>query len=375
MLSEKEISRYSRHLLLPEIGTRGQEKLKKSRVLVIGAGGLGCPVLMYLASAGIGKIGIVDFDLVDETNLQRQILYNAGDIGKYKSETAKHKLSIQNPHIEIESIQNKLTVHNTMGLFSGYDIIIDGTDNFSTRYMVNDACALLGKPLVSGSIFKFEGQVSVFNLKNKDGKFGPTYRCLFPSPPLPETSPSCSEIGVLSVLPGIIGTLMANEVIKMITGLGEILSGKILIVDTLTLNFRTIDIERNVQEVKSAPQNAEEFKKNDYDFFCGLETGMFKFNEISPKELLGLMARKEKIQLLDVRELNEQPEFYKLNSLRIPLNEIEKNAEKISLDKKIIVICQSGIRSKKAIQLLSEKLSFRNLYNLTGGITEWTKIL
>ena len=374
MLSEKETSRYSRHLLLPEIGIIGQEKLKKSRVLVIGAGGLGCPVLMYLTSAGVGKIGIVDFDVVDETNLQRQLLYNTNDIGRYKSEIAKQKLSVQNPHVEIKSIQNKLTVQNAIDLFSRYDIIVDGTDNFSTRYMVNDACALLEKPLVSGSIFKFEGQISVFNFKNKDGKLGPTYRCLFPSPPLPETSPSCSEIGVLSILPGIVGTLMTNEVIKIITNLGEILSGKILIIDALTLNFRIVEIERNVQELKSAPQNIEEFKNNDYDSFCGTKAAaVFKFNEISAEELLGLISKEENIQILDVRELNELPEFSGFNSLRIPLSEIETKMDKIAHDKKIIVICQSGTRSKKVIQLLSEKFNFRNLYTLTGGITELVK--
>lgn len=373
MLSEKEIARYSRHLLLPEIGREGQEKLKNSKVLVIGAGGLGCPVLMYLTAAGIGKIGIVDFDTVDESNLQRQVLYDSIDIGKSKSEVAKHKLSKQNPLIEIESINSKLTTQNALEIFSGYTIIVDGTDNFSTRYMVNDACALLGKTLVSGSIFKFQGQVSVFNFQNQKNEFGPTYRCLFPSPPSTESSTSCSEIGVIGVLPGIIGTLMANEVIKIIVGIGEILSGKILLVDSLSMNFHTVEIERNSEAVKSTPQNAEAFRRMDYDYFCGTKNNKLLVREISPEKLFAMISSKENIQLLDVREPNELPEVSELNDLKVPIGEIEKHIEKIERDRKVIVICRSGNRSRKAIELLSEKFDFQNLYNLKGGVTEWIK--
>lgn len=380
VLTEKEISRYSRHLLLPEIGTKGQEKLKKAKVLVIGAGGLGCPVLMYLAAAGVGKIGIVDFDTVDETNLQRQVLYDVNDTGKSKAEVSQQKLSRQNPLIEILGINAKLTTQNALELFSNYDIIVDGTDNFSTRYLVNDACVLSGKTHVAGSIFKFQGQVSVFNFKNEKGELGPTYRCLFPAPPDPGSVPSCSEVGVLGVLPGIIGTLMANEVIKVITGTGEILAGKLLLVDSLSLNFHTIDMERNPGATASAPPDAEAFRKMDYDLFCGLRNNSAAIRQISPEELRAILSAKEAVQLLDVRESNEQPEVPELKDLKIPLGRIvkmgsfgETQANLISRDKKVIVICRSGARSTKAIELLSGKFGFQNLYNLKGGVTAWLR--
>ena len=366
MLTEKEISRYSRHLLLPEIGKEGQEKLKNSSVLVIGAGGLGCPVLSYLTAAGIGKIGILDFDIVDESNLQRQVLYGINDIGKSKSEIAKQKLAGQNPLIEIESFNSKLSTQNALEIFSKYNIIVDGTDNFATRYMINDACVLLGKSLVSGSIYKFQGQVSVFNLQNTPVA-GPTYRCLFPSPPPAKSAPSCSEIGVMGVLPGIIGTFMANEVIKIITAIGEILSGKVLLVDALSMVFHKITLERNPLAIQSAPQNAEEFRKMNYDYFCGTQGNNIPIRDILPSELLSLLSSKENIQVIDVREPNEQPEITEFNHLKIPLGEIEKHVGSIDKEHRVIVICRSGIRSRKAIELLSGKYGFQNLYNLKGG--------
>jgi len=371
MLSEKEILRYSRHLLLSEIGTEGQEKLKNARVVVIGAGGLGCPVLQYLAAAGVGRIGIVDFDVVDETNLQRQILFDVSDIGKSKAETAKIKLQNQNPLISVTSVNEKLITQNALSLFSEYDIIIDGTDNFSTRYMVNDACVLLGKTLVSGSVFKFQGQVSVFNFKNKNGEIGPTYRCLFPTPPSPDDVPSCSEVGVLGVLPGIIGTLMANESLKIITGIGEILSGKLLIADALSMNFNTIELKRNPASLKLIPKSAEEFQKMDYEFFCGTKQNKSSVKEISAPMLFDLINSPEEIQLLDVREPNENPFVEKLNDLKIPLGNLEKRVKEISRNKKVIVFCRSGIRSRKAIELLQNKFGFENLLNLKGGVMEW----
>lgn len=374
MLTEKEIVRYSRHLLLSEIGTEGQEKLKKARVLVVGAGGLGCPVLLYLTAAGVGTIGIVDDDSVDETNLQRQVLFNTEDVGHKKADVAKKKLQLQNPNVNLVSYLSCLTTANALEIFSDYDIIVDGTDNFSTRYMVNDACVLLGKTLVSGSIFKFQGQVSVFNFQNRNGELGPTYRCLFPSPPLPESTPSCSEVGVIGVLPGIIGTFMANEVIKISTHIGEILFGKILLFDALTMSFQTVEVKRNPEAIKSAPQNAEEFCKTDYDFFCGIKNTKYRAKEISAEELFALISSKEKIQLLDVRERNEQPEVSVLNDFKIPLGEIANHTEKISRDKKVIVICRSGTRSKKAVELLTEKFGIQNLFVLKGGVTEWVKI-
>lgn len=371
MLTDKEINRYSRHLLLPEIGRAGQEKLKKCHVLVIGAGGLGCPVLMYLAAAGVGTIGIVDFDKVDETNLQRQVLFDVNDIGKSKAEVARHKLVQQNPHINIVSIPDKLSTSNALELFSAYDIIVDGTDNFSTRYLVNDACVLSDKVLVSGSIFKFQGQVSVFNFKDKQGNYGPTYRCLFPTPPPAESSPSCSEIGVLGILPGIIGTLMANEVIKIIVSIGDILSGKILLVDALSMNFHAVVIDVNSEACKAVPSNAEAFQKMNYDHFCGIQDKNSEINEISSWELMEMLFSKKDIQLLDVREQHELPEVPEFNDLRIPLGTIEKHVDKISHDKKVVVVCYSGKRSKKAIELLSEKYGFNNLINLKGGVMEW----
>ncbi len=373
MLSEKEILRYSRHLLLPEIGTKGQEKLKKSKVLVIGAGGLGCPVLKYLTAAGVGQIGIIDFDVVDETNLQRQILFDVSDIGKSKAETAKLKLQKQNPLVSINAFNTKLTTHNAISIFSKFDIIVDGTDNFSTRYLVNDACVLTGKILVSGSIFKFQGQVSIFNYENKKGELGPTYRCLFPIPPSSDDTPSCSEIGVLGVLPGIIGTFMANETLKIIIGIGELLSRKLLLVDALSMSFNTIELKRNDAWLKSMPKSEKEFKKMNYEFFCTSMQNKSTVKEISVSRLNDLINSMEDIQLLDVREPNENPFVDELNDSKIPLNSIEQRVKEIPRDKKVIVFCRSGIRSRRAIELLQIKFGYENLYNLQGGVMAWLK--
>jgi adenylyltransferase/sulfurtransferase len=368
MLSEKDKIRYGRHLVLSEIGIKGQEKLKHAKVIVVGAGGLGCPVLMYLTAAGVGKIGIIDFETIEESNLQRQLLYAVNDVGRYKAETARQKLSLQNPLIEVESINSKLTTQNAIDIFSGYDIVIDGTDNFSTRYLVNDACMLLRKTLVSGSIYKFQGQVSVFNFKE-----GPTYRCLFPSPPGANAAPSCSEIGVLGVLPGIIGTVMANEVIKVIVGIGEVLSGKMLLVDSLDMRFQTIEIERNSEAVNSAPKNAEEFKGMDYDHFCGVPSSAIAVKEVTADELRSMISLSKNMQLVDVRESDELPDIQEFTDINIPLGQIEDQVTRISRNKKVIVICRSGNRSRKAIELLSGKFGYDNLYNLKGGVTEWMK--
>ncbi len=368
MLSKEEISRYSRHLLLSEIGIEGQAKLKNARVLVIGAGGLGCPVLLYLTAAGVGHVGIIDFDMIDESNLQRQILFDSSTIGKPKTEIAKAKLQNQNPFVKIKIFNIKLTIENAFELFSAYDIIVDGTDNFTTRYLVNDACYLLHKTLVSGSIFRFEGQISVFDFIRKDT---PTYRCLFPSPPSPELAPSCSEAGVIGVLPGIIGTLMANETIKLIVGIGEILVGRLLILNSLNMNFQTLEFERNTEAIKAIPKTEVEFKKMDYEYFCGNKTVQNSILEISVDELNTLISSQEKIQIVDVRELGEQPDVSTLHSLNIPLGEIENRAAEISKDKKVIVVCRSGIRSAYAIELLQSKYGFENLFNLKGGVSEW----
>lgn len=367
MLNEKEKYRYSRHLLLKEIGLDGQLKLKQAKVLVVGAGGLGCPVLQYLAAAGIGTIGIIDFDVVDVTNLQRQVLFDETDVGKLKAVVAAEKLQKQNSHICIETYCEKLTTENVDDIFKPFNIVIDCTDNFSTRYLVNDACVLLGKPLVHGSIHRFQGQVSVFNY-SVDEKLPVTYRCLFPSPPEDGAVLSCSEIGVLGVLPGIIGTLQATEAIKIISGIGKILSGRLLLFDALSMQSSIIEIERNPFVESITPSSFDALKKFDYSFQCKTEKVA---NEISVEKLQEWLKEKDGLQLLDVRNENELPEVEELSDLKIPLFDIENNISKISRKKKVVVFCKSGIRSAHAIELLTKKYSFGNLFNLKGGVEEW----
>jgi adenylyltransferase/sulfurtransferase len=360
MLTQEEINRYSRHVLLPEIGTEGQKKLKHAKVLVVGAGGLGCPVLQYLAAAGVGTIGIADDDSVEESNLQRQILYNTEDIGLPKAHVSKKKLERLNPQIKIISHVLRLNSENALEIINEYDLIVDGSDNFPTRYLTNDACVMLNKPLVFGSIFKFEGQVSVFNYKK-----GPTYRCLFPEPPT--DSPNCAEIGVLGIMPGIIGTFMANEALKIILGIGEILSGKLLVVDALSMQMRILSFEKN-------PLNTQIEKLIDYTHFCS-SSASSSSNEttipsVSVAQLKKLMESKSDFQLIDVREPFEYAVF-NLKGENIPLTVLEKNIHRISRNRKVIIYCKSGIRSQKAIMLLQKKYGYTNLYNLSGGIDAW----
>lgn len=351
MLSEQEAKKYARHLILPEIGEGGQQKLKQAKVLVIGAGGLGCPVLQYLCAAGVGTIGIVDFDKVDESNLQRQVLYSIQDIGKPKAETAKEKLVQQNPFITIVAHNVRLSNENALQIIAQYDLVVDGTDNFSTRYLINDVCVMLGKPLVFGSIFKFSGQVSVFNYRN-----GPTYRCLYPDPPLAGEVPSCAETGVIGVLPGICGTLQANEAIKLITGIGKVLGGKLLTFDALTMQFDLFDIPVE-------PSNRKVEKLIDYDLFCN------SVSEISADELRHRIESKVDFQLVDVRE---EIEYRKKNigGLLIPLKQLGGQLDKISREKDVIVHCQSGARSKQAVNFLRQK-GFTNVYSLRNGILDF----
>lgn len=361
MLTSQEKHRYSRHLLLDKVGEIGQEKLKVAKVLVIGAGGLGCPVLQYLVAAGVGTIGIIDFDKVDETNLQRQVLFSVNDVGTNKALAAKNRLEQLNQFVQFNVYQEKLTTKNALDLFNQYDIIVDGTDNFSTRYLVNDACVKTNKPLVYGAIYKFEGQVSVFNYKN-----GPTYRCLFPEAPEAGSVPSCSEIGVIGVLPGLIGTQQANEVIKIILGIGEPLSGKLVMYDALKGSQFTVDIKRNEEQINIAHQI--DFDLYDYDYFCGIKKEE-NMNEISAQELKELLG-KEDIQVIDVREPYETPKVEALKALNIPLQIIPNNMDKIAKDKKVVVHCQHGVRSRHAIDFLQQN-GFDNLYNLTNGIVTW----
>ena len=350
--------RYNRHIVLPEIGELGQTKLYKAKVLVIGAGGLGCPVLHYLTAAGVGTIGIIDFDIVDETNLQRQVLFSINDIGINKALAAKNRLEQLNQFVQINIYQEKLLTNNAIELFKQYDIIVDGTDNFSTRYLVNDACVKTNKPLVYGAIYKFEGQVSVFNYKN-----GPSYRCLFPEAPESGSVPSCSEIGVIGVLPGLIGTQQANEVIKIILEIGQPLSGKLVMHDALQGSQFAVDINRNEEQINIAKEI--DFKNYDYDYFCGIKTHK-NMNEISAQELKELLT-KEDIQIIDVREPHETPKVEALNAINIPLQSISHNLDKIAKDKKVVILCQHGVRSIHAIDYLKQQ-GYNNLINFTGGI-------
>ena len=350
MLNPQELKRYNRHIILPEIGMEGQQKLKLAKVLVIGAGGLGCPLLQYLAAAGVGTIGVVDSDKVDESNLHRQILYSSNDVGENKADIASKKLAELNPFIKIIPIVSYLNSENALQYFSDYDIIIDGSDNFATRYLVNDVCVILNKPFVSGSIFKFQGQISVFNFND-----GPTYRCLYPEP---GDIPNCAEVGVLGVLPGIVGCLMANETIKIIIGNGEVLSGKLLVFDSLTMQFNTFGFS-TVEENKNIKT------LSNYDFFC--ETTDTK--EITADELKSKILLSEKFQLIDVREPYEY-EIKNIGGVLIPLGELENNLDKISTTLPVIIHCLSGMRSKKAIELLKQK-GYKNLANLKNGLIDF----
>lgn len=348
-LSKEEQQQYNRHLILNEIGETGQLKLKQAKVLVIGAGGLGCPILQYLAAAGVGTIGIIDRDTIDQSNLQRQILYSHHDIGQFKAEVAANKLSGLNPFIEFEIYLQKLTSEIALELFSKYDIIVDGTDNFPTRYLVNDAAVLTHKPVVFGSIFKFEGQVSVFNYQN-----GPTYRCLYPNPPKPDAVPNCSEIGVLGVLPGIIGAMQANEVLKIICGIGTVLSGKLLTYNALSMQQFLFSFKKNNDIIISALDA-------DYEFFCGLPKSNVEIT------LDDLKTNPENYNLLDVREDYERAQHH-IGGQHIPLGELATRFTEISQEKDLIVYCKAGVRSKMAIELLKENGFTKQLLNLKGGV-------
>ncbi|MEK6480674.1 molybdopterin-synthase adenylyltransferase MoeB [Catalinimonas sp. 4WD22] len=372
MFSKEELERYSRHLIIPDFNIEGQKKLKKAKVLVVGCGGLGAPLLSYLVAAGVGTIGIVDDDVVDHTNLQRQILYSVNDIGKPKVDIAAQKLSAQNPFVNIVKYQQRLTSENALEIINSYDIVADGTDNFPTRYLVNDACVLLNKVNVYASIYRFEGQLSVFNYSSKERKVGPNYRDLFPKPPPPEAVPSCAEGGVLGVLPGIMGSLQANEVIKIISGLGEPLSGKLFILDTLSFESTTLKFGRNPDN----PLNGEHPTQKgliDYEAFCGSNKIQTQYTkEISVFDLLQMRQNNEDFQLIDVREPYEY-EIANIGGRLIPLNQIDAENHLVDKNKKVIVHCRTGKRSKEAIRLLENKYGYTNLYNLKEGILAWAK--
>lgn len=364
--SKDELARYNRHIIIPEFGLEAQQKLKAAKVLIVGSGGLGSPALLYLAAAGVGTIGIVDFDVVDDSNLQRQVLFGVESVGKAKVEAAKARLEALNPHINLVLYNTQLTSQNALDILKDYDLVADGTDNFPTRYLVNDAAVLLGKPNIYASIFQFEGQVSVFNYRNKEGVLGPNYRDLYPTPPPPGLVPSCAEGGVLGVLPGIIGSLQALEVIKVITGVGEPLAGRFYIFDALTFESRTFNISRRDDNPLNG-KNPSITALIDYEQFCGVKAVEKPIKEITATELYDWQVKGEPFQLIDVREQHEY-DFVNIGAELIPLATVAANADKFSRDTKVVVHCKMGGRSAKAIRELEEKFGFTNLYNLKGGI-------
>src|SRR3954469_15098935 len=366
-LSAQEYQRYSRHLILPEVGLEGQRKLKAARVLCVGAGGLGSPVALYLAAAGVGTIGIVDFDVVDLSNLQRQIIHTTADIGRPKLESAKAKINAINPEVNVLTYGEPLSSKNALEIFKGYDVILDGTDNFPTRYLVNDACVLLGIPNAYGSIFRFEGQASVFGAKD-----GPCYRCLYPEPPPPGLVPSCAEGGVLGVLPGVIGTIQATEAIKLITGGPEPLIGRLLLYDAWRMKFRELKLRKN-PECPVCGVNPTVTKLIDYQEFCGMrgeETPVTaNVPEIQPEELKRRIDAGDDIFVLDVREPHEY-QICNLHGHLIPLGDLPKRMNELDSSREIVAHCRSGVRSGKAVDFLRQA-GFRKVKNLAGGILAW----
>lgn len=384
-LSQAEINRYSRHLTLPNVGISGQRKLKNAKVLLIGAGGLGAPLAMYLSAAGIGTIGLVEYDTVDVSNLQRQVLYTDADIGAPKVTIAKARMQGINPHITIHTYEEPLTSHNALDIFEPYDIIIDGTDNFPTRYLVNDACVLLGKPNVYGSIFRFEGQLSVFYAKE-----GPCYRCLYPEPPPPGLVPSCAEGGVLGVLPGQVGTLQALEAVKLIVGIGEPMIGRLLLVDTLDMSFTELKLRKNPDCVVcgAAPTVTELI---DYEAFCGTpahdrgrahddllepEEKDTTMQEMTPQQLKDRLDAGDDLFILDVREPHEWEisNLESLGAVLIPQDQVLSRIEELDAGREMVVHCRTGGRSRKIINVLSANgFDLKNMHNLAGGINEWAR--
>ncbi len=369
-LSNEEIARYSRHLIMPEVALDGQKKLKQARVLTIGAGGLGAPLAMYLAAAGVGTIGVVDFDVVDESNLQRQIIHGTSDVGRPKLESARDTIEDINPNVKVETFGEALTSENALEIFRNFDVIVDGTDNFPTRYLVNDACVLTGKPNVYGSIFRFEGQASVFWAEE-----GPCYRCLYPEPPPPGLVPSCAEGGVLGILPGAIGVIQATETVKLILGIGEPLIGRLLLYDALSMRFREMKLRKD-PNCPICGENPTVTELIDYQEFCGIPQANAaaqenEVPEITVRELKEKLNRGEDVFVLDVREPHEY-EVANIGAPLIPLNELPERMHELNQNDEIAIHCKTGGRSAKAVKLLQDA-GFQNVYNVKGGITAWSE--
>ena len=365
-LAPAELLRYSRHLILPDVGVPGQEKLKAARVLLIGAGGLGSPAALYLAAAGVGTLGLVDFDNVDITNLQRQILHGTKDVGRPKLLSARERIADVNPHVRLETYETALTSRNALDILSGYDIVVDGTDNFATRYLVNDVSVLLGIPNVYGSVYRFEGQASVFGAPN-----GPCYRCLFREPPPPHLVPSCAESGVLGVVPGLVGTIQATEAIKMLLGLGETLVGKLLTIDVLTMAFRSIEIRRDPECPACGTREMTELI--DYDEFCGPVTAAQRPNvvkEIQPSQLAARLEEGAELEIIDVREPYEWQINHIPGARLVPLDHIASEIPRLDKKKETILYCKVGARSMYAAQQLADA-GVAEVRNLAGGILRW----
>jgi adenylyltransferase/sulfurtransferase len=367
-LSNEEIRRYSRHLILPEVGMEGQVKLKDAKVLLVGTGGLGSPMALYLAAAGVGTLGLVDFDVVDESNLQRQVIHATSDVGRKKIESAEAAIRDINPNVTVIRHEVALTSENALGIVGGYDIVADGTDNFPTRYLVNDVCVLLKKPNAYGSIFRFEGQATVFAYED-----GPCYRCLYPEPPPPGLVPSCAEGGVLGILPGVVGLIQATEVVKLILGKGETLKGRLMLYDALNMKFRELKLRRN-PECPVCGDHPTVTQLIDYNQFCGIpaqpEAPPVDQSEIEPSEVKARLARGESFILLDVREPHEY-QIANIGARLIPLGEIPKRMSELNRNEEIVVHCKSGMRSAKAVAALREA-GFPRVRNMKGGILRWS---
>jgi molybdopterin/thiamine biosynthesis adenylyltransferase/rhodanese-related sulfurtransferase len=371
-LTHEEILRYSRHLLIPEVGLAGQQKLKASSALIIGTGGLGSPVALYLAAAGVGRIGLVDYDVVDTTNLQRQVIHGTSTVGKLKVESARSRLLDLNPLIQVDAYNEPFTSANAMRIAKDYDVLIDGTDNFPTRYLTNDVCVFLGKPNVYGSIYRFDGQASVFYAKE-----GPCYRCLFPEPPPPGLVPSCAEGGVLGILPATIGSIQASEALKLLLGIGEPLIGKLLLYNALDMSFDFVTLKKNPKCRVCGP-NADVTELIDYEDFCGVpghdhEEGSAGDDwDISALDLKSRLARNVELLLLDVREPHELAISALRGATNIPLGELAARLSELDSAREMIVFCKAGTRSKRALELLVSA-GFRKVKNLKGGINAWAR--